>query len=267
MAISVCWLFGWSSSVVLTEISQLLSLKFVQRSMVIGSDSFVVLDLATNIQGPSRINSNNFGYNLFSLDCHLSSTFLSVCSLQAAGWSSCWFSAGSSCPGPAPVTVSATPRPAPSPAKPTTSCWSLKAFLLTASASSYRTIRSIAYSGATSAPTWSLSGSTPITSHTSSPPPSTASRCSRSWIWETTATCAPWLKTPFTGWVGSMPYTSTVVGSVPFLITSSKASETCSISTCRYTIQFHFDSFVTKTLLELPPFRSTNLNQHLFYFK
>ena len=61
---------------VLTEISQLLSLKFVQRSMVIGSDRFVVLDLATNIQGPSRINSNNFGYNLFSLDCHIFSSYI-----------------------------------------------------------------------------------------------------------------------------------------------------------------------------------------------
>lgn len=129
------------------------------------------------------------------------STCVYVCvfSLQAVGWSSCWFSVGSSFPGPAPVTVYATLHPAPSPAKPITSCQSPKAFLLTVSASSYRTIRSIAYFGATSAPTRSLSGSTPITSHTLNRPPSTASRCSRSWIWETTATCAPWLKTPFTG--------------------------------------------------------------------
>lgn len=122
-----------------------------------------------------------------------------VCSLQAVGWSSCWFSVGSSFPGPALITVSATLHPARSPAKPTTSCLSPKAFLLTVSASSYRTIRSIAYFGATSVPTRSLSGSTPTTSLTLSPPPSTASRCSRSWIWETTAICAPWLKTPFTG--------------------------------------------------------------------
>ncbi len=176
------------------------------------------------------------------ISCHSQPVYLcvyvSVCSLQAVDWSSCWFSVGSSFPGPAPVTVSATLHPAPSPAKPTTSCQSPKAFLLTASASSCRTIRSIAYFGATSAPTQSPSGSTPITSHTLSPPPSTASHCSRSWIWETTATCAPWLKTPFTVWVGSMRYTCTVVGSVHFLITSSKVSETCSISTCRYSRHF-----------------------------
>lgn len=69
--------------------------------------------------------------------------FLLVCSLQAVGWSSCWFSVGLSFPGPAPVTVSATLHPAQSPAKPTTSCQSPKASHLTASASFYKTIKSI----------------------------------------------------------------------------------------------------------------------------
>ncbi len=187
-----------------------------------------------------------------------------VCSLQAAGWSSCWFSVGSSYPGPAPVTVSATLHPAPSPAKPTTSWRSLKAFLLTVSASSYRTIRSIAYSAVTSALKPSLSGSTPITSHTLSPPPSTASRCWRSWIWETTATCAPWLKTPFTGWVGSMRFTCTVVGSVRFLTTSSKASETCSISTCRYSRQFYCGLSYHQDSISAVTFLNNKFKHYLF---
>jgi len=146
-----------------------------------------------------------------------------VCSLQAVGWSSCWFSVGSSFPGPAPVTVSATLHPAPSPAKPTTSCRSLMVFPLTVNASSYRTIRSIDYYGVISAPTLSLSGSTPTTSHTLSRPLSMASHCLRNWTWGTTGTCAPWPKTPFTGSVDSMRFTCTAVVSVHFQITFSKA--------------------------------------------
>lgn len=104
-----------------------------------------------------------------------------LCSMQAAGWSSCWFSVGSSFPGLVLVTVSATLHPAPSLAKPTTSCQFLKAFLLTVSASFYKTTRSIVYFGVTLVLRQSLSGSTPIISRTLSRPPSTASPCSRTW--------------------------------------------------------------------------------------
>lgn len=140
-------------------------------------------------------------YNIFFFLCQPSSfstlVFLCVKSLQALGWSSCWFSVGSSFPGPALVTASATPHRAPSPAKPTTSSPFQTGYLLTASASSYRTTRSIAYKGATSVPTLSSSGSTPTTSPTSNHQPSTASHYWRSWTWETTATCALWQRTPF----------------------------------------------------------------------
>lgn len=119
--------------------------------------------------------------------------------LQAVGWSSCWFSVGSSCPGPAPITASATPHQVPSPVRHTTSLRSLKASLRTANVYFYKTTRSTVYYVATSARRRSSSGSTPTTSPTSSPPPSTVSLCSRTWTWETIATCARWLKTPFTG--------------------------------------------------------------------
>lgn len=132
--------------------------------------------------------------------------------VQAADWSSCWSSVALSFPGPAPITVSATLHPAQSPAKPTTSCQSLKVSLLTVNASSCRTIRSIAYYRVTSAQTLSPSGFILTTSHTSSPPLFMALRCWRSWIWETTATCAPWLRTPFMDWIGSMRFTFTAVG-------------------------------------------------------
>lgn len=194
---------------------------------------------------------------------------LCTCSLQAVDWRSCWFSVGSSFPGPAPVTVSATLHPALSLAKPTTSWRSPKAFLLTVNASFYKTTRSTVYFGATSAQRLSLSGSTPITSPTLSPPLSTDLRYLRTWIWVTIGTCAHWLKTPFMGWVGLIHCISTAAGWAHFLITSSKASETCSISTCRYTRQFQCDwiyhqilSFFqiqnwTSTLLEIKKFHTT----------